>query len=132
MSPKIHKTEAEWQRELSPEQFRVCRQGGTELAFTGKYHDCKEKGVYRCRCCGEALFSWETKFDSGTGWPSFLAPIAPDGVTTRPDSSLGMTRVEVLCNTCDAHLGHVFEDGPLPTHQRYCMNSVCLDFVQDE
>jgi peptide-methionine (R)-S-oxide reductase len=124
---RIEKTEAEWSRELSPEQVAVARQGGTEPAFTGLYHDCKEPGTYRCVCCGTALFSSDAKFDSGSGWPSYWAPISDDVVTTHEDRSHGTRRVEVRCATCDAHLGHVFPDGPRPTGLRYCINSVCLE-----
>lgn len=126
---KVVRTDEEWQKILSPEQFRVARKKGTEPAFTGKYHDYHGIGIYRCVCCGTDLFSSETKFESGTGWPSFSAPIDTHNVTRAPDYSYGMTRTEVLCARCDAHLGHVFDDGPPPTHQRYCMNSASLRFV---
>jgi peptide-methionine (R)-S-oxide reductase len=129
MPEKIVKSEEDWQRELTPEQYAVCRQKGTERAFTGRYWDHHEPGVYRCTACGEPLFSSDTKFDSGTGWPSFWAPLDPASVATVEDTSHGMHRVEAVCGACGAHLGHVFPDGPQPTGERYCMNSVSLDFT---
>ena len=129
---KVQKTDAEWREILTREQYHVTRQHGTERAITGKYHDCKDDGTYVCICCGTPLFSSETKFDSGTGWPSFYAPLDDGAVENREDNSLFMRRTEVLCATCDAHLGHVFEDGPRPSGLRYCMNSAALHLKQDE
>lgn len=123
---KIVKSDAEWRDELTPVQYKVARRAGTERAFTGEYWDTKTKGMYNCRCCGAPLFDSETKYDSGTGWPSFYQPVADDAVATKSDRSFFMVRTEVLCARCDAHLGHVFPDGPVPTGLRYCLNSASL------
>jgi peptide-methionine (R)-S-oxide reductase len=128
MPEKVTKPESDWKDQLTSEQFRVTRKKGTERAFSGEYWDNKAKGIYRCVCCGTPLFDASTKYDSGTGWPSFWAPIAPENVATESDRALFMVRTEVLCAACDAHLGHVFEDGPQPTGLRYCMNSASLTF----
>ena len=130
-SLKVEKTDAEWRAQLTPEQYRVTRKHGTERAFTGPYVDNHAEGTYRCVCCGKPLFSSKAKFESGTGWPSYYEPIAADAVTAHKDRSLFMTRTEIRCADCDAHLGHVFEDGPQPTGLRFCMNGTALDFDPD-
>lgn len=128
MGDKVEKTEEEWRVQLTPEQFAVCRMKATERPFSGEYNACKDEGIYQCVCCGTELFHSSTKYESGSGWPSFWEPAQPDSVRLETDQSHGMIRTEVLCNTCDAHLGHVFDDGPPPTGQRYCMNSISLQF----
>ncbi len=128
---KFVKADAEWREELSVTEFQITRKAGTETAFTGEYWDTKTEGIYRCRCCGEPLFNSQTKYDSGTGWPSFYEPMEDDAVTEREDRSRSVVRTEVRCSSCDAHLGHVFSDGPEPTGLRYCMNSASLKLDKD-
>ena len=131
MEDKIVKSEEEWKKELTPEEYQVLREKGTERAFTGKYYDHHEKGVYKCAACGNELFSSDNKYDSGCGWPSYWTPLAKDKIVLREDRSHGMIRTEVLCARCGGHLGHVFDDGPEPTGLRYCINSISIDFKKD-
>lgn len=130
MNDKRLKTDEKWKAQLTPEQFYVCRQKGTERPFSGEYCECQDDGIYQCVCCNNELFDSETKFDSDTGWPSFWAPIAPEQITTAEDTTLSIRRTEVRCSGCEAHLGHVFADGPPPTRLRYCINSVALSLVR--
>lgn len=130
--PKVIKSDEEWKQQLSPQAFKITRHEGTERAFTGLYWDLHDQGIYRCACCGTALFRSDTKFESGSGWPSFWEPIAEENLKTIEDTSFGMRRISVSCRRCDAHLGHVFPDGPRPTGLRYCMNSASLNFVKGQ
>lgn len=132
MTKKVIKTDEEWRATLTPEQYLVARRKGTERPFSGEYYDAKDEGTYKCAACGNELFSSEAKFDTGCGWPSFTAPVAEGNVRTELDTSHGMRRTEVLCSSCDSHLGHVFDDGPQPTNLRYCINSVVLDLDKKE